>query len=83
MGNITKNLATLSPLSENSVVQRITQCLYFILPDLSRLDLKNYAVYGMQAIPDTMTLLSNAAYGLLYGFMLLAITIFIFLRKEF
>ena len=54
-----------------------------ILPDLSRLDLKNNAVYGMQPIPDTMTLLSNAGYRLFYSFILLAIATFIFWKKEF
>ncbi|MFM2064450.1 MAG: hypothetical protein RLZZ507_4121 [Cyanobacteriota bacterium] len=83
MGNITKDLVALGRLSQNPGVERITQGLYLILPDLSRLDLKNDAVYGMQALPDTMTLLSNAGYGLLYSFMLLAIAIFIFLKKEF
>lgn len=83
MGYITKDLVALGRLSENPAVERITQGLYLILPDLSRLDLKNDAVYGLQAIPDTMTLLSNAGYGLLYSFMLLAIAIFIFLKKEF
>ncbi|MBD2132792.1 MAG: ABC transporter permease [Sphaerospermopsis kisseleviana] len=83
MGNITKDLVALGRLSENPAVERITQGLYLILPDLSRLDLKNDAVYGLQAIPDTMTLLSNAGYGLLYSFMLLAIAILIFLKKEF
>ena len=83
MGYITKDLVALGRLSENPAVERITQGLYLILPDLSRLDLKNDAVYGLQAIPDTMTLLSNAGYGLLYSFMLLAIAILIFLKKEF
>ena len=83
MGNITKDLVALGRLSENPAVERITQGLYLILPDLSRLDLKNDAVYVLQAIPDTITLLSNAGYGLLYSFMLLAIAILIFLKKEF
>ncbi|MEA5578870.1 ABC transporter permease [Anabaena sp. UHCC 0451] len=83
MGNISKDLVALGRLSQNPGVERITQGLYLILPDLSRLDLKNDAVYGLQAIPDTMTLISHAGYGLLYSFMLLAIAIFIFLKKEF
>ncbi|TAF08193.1 MAG: ABC transporter permease [Nostocales cyanobacterium] len=83
MGNITKDLVALGRLSQNPGVESITQGLYLLLPDLSRLDLKNDAVYGLQAIPDTMTLISNAGYGLLYSFMLLAIAIFIFLKKEF
>ncbi|AFZ59863.1 ABC transporter permease subunit [Anabaena cylindrica FACHB-243] len=83
MGNITQDLVALGRLSQNSGVERITQALYLVLPDLSRLDLKNDAVYGLQAMPDIITLITNAVYGLLYSFMLLAVAIFIFLRREF
>jgi ABC-type transport system involved in multi-copper enzyme maturation permease subunit len=83
MGNITQDLVALGRISQNPGVERITQALYLILPDLSRLDLKNDAVYGLQAIPDTITLITNAGYGFLYSSMLLAIAIFIFLRREF
>lgn len=83
MGNITQDLVVLSKLSSNPTMERITQGLYLILPDLSRLDLKNDAVYGLQALPDTITLIINAVYGLLYSFMLLAFAVLIFLRREF
>ncbi len=83
MGNITQDLVALSKLSSNPTMERITQGLYLILPDLSRLDLKNDAVYGLQALPDTITLIINAVYGLLYSFMLLAFAVLIFLRREF
>jgi ABC-type transport system involved in multi-copper enzyme maturation permease subunit len=83
MGNITQDLFALGKLSSNPTMERITQSLYLILPDLSRLDLKNDAVYGLQALPDTITLMTNAVYGLLYSFMLLAFAILIFLRREF
>ncbi|MFN7661955.1 MAG: ABC transporter permease, partial [Dolichospermum sp.] len=69
MGNITQDLFALGKLSSNPTMERITQSLYLILPDLSRLDLKNDAVYGLQALPDTITLIINAVYGLLYSFM--------------
>jgi len=83
MGNITQDLVALGRLSRNPGMERITQGLYLILPDLSRLDLKNDAVYGLQTLPDTITLITNAGYGLLYSFMLLAFAILIFLRREF
>ncbi|WP_066374974.1 MULTISPECIES: ABC transporter permease [unclassified Anabaena] len=83
MGNITENLVQLSRMSRNPVMERITNILYLILPDLSRLDLKNDAVYGLQAIPNATTLIANAGYGLVYMIMLLAIAIFIFSRREF
>lgn len=83
MGNVTQDLVALGKLSQNPGMERITQSLYLILPDLSRLDLKNDAVYGLQALPDPITLVANAGYSLLYSFMLLAIAIIIFLRREF
>jgi ABC-type transport system involved in multi-copper enzyme maturation permease subunit len=83
MGNITQDLLQFGRLSNNPTIERFTQGLYLILPDLSRLDLKNDAVYGIQALPDTNTLMINAGYGLLYSAMLLAIAILIFSQREF
>jgi hypothetical protein len=64
-------------------MESITQGLYLILPDLSRLDLKNDAVYGLQALPNATVLITNAGYGILYSIMLLAIASFIFSKREF
>lgn len=83
MGNITQDLLKLARISENPGLEKITQGLYLVLPDLSRLDLKNEAVYGLSALPDTATLITNAGYSLLYSAMLLAIAAFIFSQKEF
>ncbi|NEQ41372.1 MAG: hypothetical protein F6K40_36340 [Okeania sp. SIO3I5] len=55
--------------------------LYVVLPDLSRLDLKNDAVYGL--LPSMATLVTNFGYALLYIMLVLSITIAIFARKEF
>jgi len=83
MGNITQDLLKFGRLSHNPGIQQLTQALYLILPDLSRLDLKNHAVYGLQALPEPTTLIANAGYGLLYSSMLLAIAILVFSRREF
>ena len=83
IGNITPDLVQLGRLSRNPGMERLTQGLFLILPDLSRLDLKNDAVYGLQALPDTTALITNAGYDLLYSAMLLAIAIFIFSQREF
>ncbi|BBD66143.1 ABC-2 type transporter [Nostoc commune NIES-4072] len=83
IGNITQDLLQLGRLSRNPGMERLTQGLFLILPDLSRLNLKNDAVYGLQALPDTTALITNAGYGLLYSAMLLAIAIFIFSQREF
>ncbi|MBD2201045.1 ABC transporter permease [Calothrix sp. FACHB-1219] len=83
MGNISQDLLKFGRLSQNPGIEHLTQALYLILPDLSRLDLKNQAVYGLQALPSAPTLIANAGYGLLYSSMLLAIAILIFSRREF
>lgn len=83
MGNITQDLLQLGRMGRNHSIERFTQGLYVILPDLSRLDLKNDAVYGIAALPNSTALITNAGYGLLYSVMLLAIAILIFSRREF
>ncbi|HEY9646235.1 MAG TPA: ABC transporter permease [Chroococcidiopsis sp.] len=83
MGHFSRDLVTLGNLSENPNVQRITQAIYLILPDLSRLNLKNEAVYGLQLLPPAMELVSSALYGLVYMALLLAIATLIFSRRQF
>jgi ABC-type transport system involved in multi-copper enzyme maturation permease subunit len=81
MGNLSPDLVELGNLSRNSNIQALTQGLYLVLPDLSRLNLKNDAVYGL--LPSPLTLLGNGLYGLFYTVLVLAIAILIFSRREF
>ncbi|MBW4512332.1 MAG: ABC transporter permease [Scytonematopsis contorta HA4267-MV1] len=83
MGNITEDLLKVGRISNNPDVERLTKGLYLVLPDLSRLNLQNDAVYGIKALPSTSALITSAGYGLLYSAMLLAIAVFLFSRKEF
>lgn len=81
MGSASANLVALGAQSKNPTIEAVTRNLYLVVPDLSRLDLKNQAVYGM--LPDANTLLINALYALLYIAFLLAISTLIFSRREF
>lgn len=83
MGNLSQDMVRLNQLVDNQSFSRLTDGIYLIFPDLSRLDLKNLAVYGMDALPDGQNLLLNAGYGLVYTIGLLAIAIGIFSRREF
>jgi ABC-type transport system involved in multi-copper enzyme maturation permease subunit len=83
MGHESQHLVELGRLSHNPDLERFTQGLYLVFPDLSRLDLKNQAVYGFGLLPNPLTLIANAGYGLLYTVLLLAIAILIFSRREF
>lgn len=81
MGHFTSDLVELGKLSKNESIEQLTTSLYLVLPDLSQLDLKNDAVYGL--LPTQGELLAHAVYGLLYAILLLVISITIFARKEF
>ena len=81
MGHVSHDLVELGKLSKNASIEFFTQSLYLVLPDLSRLNLRNEAVYGL--LPSPLELLGHAAYGILYTVLLLAIAILLFSRREF
>ncbi|NEP52794.1 MAG: ABC transporter permease [Moorea sp. SIO3C2] len=81
MGHLSRDLVELSKLSENPGIEQMTETLYLVIPDLSRLNLKNDAVYGV--LPPFPELFLNGLYGLLYIVLLLAIAILIFWQREF
>ena len=81
MGHFSRDLLTLSQLTDSPNAQRLVKGIYLILPDLSRFNLKNDAVYDI--LPNTPTLLANASYGLLYTTLLLTVAVWIFSRREF
>ncbi|MFB6275296.1 MAG: ABC transporter permease [Halothece sp.] len=81
MGHFSRDLLDLGNISENQNIKVLTETLYLILPDLSRLNFRNEAVYGL--LPNATELLSNAAYGIVYTILLLAIATLIFSRRQF
>ena len=81
MGHFSQDLVELGKISNNESIKNLTNSLYVILPDLSRLDLKNEAVYGL--LPNNTELLTHALYGVLYTILLLLIAIMMFAQKEF
>jgi len=83
MGNFSRDIVTLGNLAKNPGVQQMTQNLYLVLPDLSRFNLKNEAIYGMTLLPQPLDLLGSAVYGLVWIGLTLAIAVFIFSRREF
>lgn len=83
MGHLSQDMMRLNQLVDNPGFQRITQIIYLIFPDLSKLDIKNVAVYGLGALPAPETLALNVGYGLIYIILLLAIAIAIFSVREF
>ncbi|MDJ1172681.1 ABC transporter permease [Roseofilum capinflatum] len=83
MGNLSADMVKLNALVENPMFSRLSQVLFIIVPDLSRLDVKNLAVYGMNSLPDALTLTINAGYGIVYTMALLALATIILAQREF
>ena len=81
MGHLSRDLLELGKITENPGIEKITQTLFFILPDLERMNLKNEAVYNI--LPHTGELINTLIYALLYIVLLLTITITIFSRRQF
>ena len=83
MGNISQDILELGRTSRSLNIERLTQALYLVVPDLSRLDFKDDVLYGLNALPHPQGLFFDAGYSLLYCIMILALTILIFSQREF
>jgi len=81
MGHLSQDLVKMVQLTENLDLQRLAKVLYLVLPDLSRLTLRNEAVYN--ALPSLGELASHGVYGVLYTVMVLMGAIVIFMMREF
>jgi ABC-type transport system involved in multi-copper enzyme maturation permease subunit len=83
MGHLSQDIVALGALSETPAVQRLTNTLYLVLPDLERLNWRNQAAYGLELLPSPAELWGHGLYGLLYTALLLAIAVSIFSRRQF
>ncbi|MGF1538746.1 MAG: ABC transporter permease [Elainellaceae cyanobacterium] len=83
VGQLSPDLIELSELIDSPALTRLTNGLYLVLPDLSRLNWRNQAVYGLELMPEPAALAVHALYGLLYIVVMLAIASAILSRREF
>lgn len=83
MGHLSPDLVELAKLAENPALEQLTENLYLVLPDLSRLNLRNAAVYGSELMPSPTELLSSGVYAIAYTILLLTIANLIFSRRQF
>lgn len=81
IGHLSSDVITLGRLIRNPQLLQVLKGLFLVVPDLSRLDWKNTAVYGL--LTDTGILWSSVLYGILYTIFLLSATVLIFARREF
>jgi ABC-type transport system involved in multi-copper enzyme maturation permease subunit len=83
MGHLTQDLVAFAQSSEKTGLQQVITLGYLVLPDLERLNLRNLAVYGLELLPDALTLLAHLAYGLVYSALLLLLATVVFSRRQF
>ncbi len=81
VGHLSEGMVKLAHVTKNPSFQQLTDNLYLVLPDLSRLDLKNDAVYNVLPQPDVLWI--DAGYAVLYTGVLLLATTMIFSRRQF
>jgi ABC-type transport system involved in multi-copper enzyme maturation permease subunit len=81
VGNFSRDLLTLGEISKSEGFQAFTRAMYLVLPDLSRANLKNEAVYGI--LPAVGDLFNNGIYTLSYALLVLAIAILVFSNRQF
>ena len=82
MGHFSKDLLTFGEMSKNQALISITKVVYYILPDLEKLNLKNFVTYNPNSLnPEIFT--GGLIYGLIYTVVILVFSVFIFEFKEF
>lgn len=81
VGHLSTDIVKLGEISKNPSIQVVTEKMYLILPDLSRFDLKNIAVYN--SLPPIYKMIENGVFGVIYTVLMLSLTIIIFSRRQF
>jgi ABC-type transport system involved in multi-copper enzyme maturation permease subunit len=81
MGHLSWSLKLLKEKVPEGLSQLSCDVVYWILPNLSRLDIKSEAVHGLP-LPEGFVLLS-ALYGAAYALVIVMLACLVFERKEF
>jgi len=83
LGPILSILATNDPSTQKLAMtyQPLLETIHWIIPDLSRLDIRSTVLYGIW--PETSTMLWSAAHVALYSVIALVMAMLFFQRREF
>ena len=81
MGHLSQTLLQFTNNMDASLSKSLLQGLFLILPDFTRLNLKNDAIYAQLPTPADMGF--SALYSLCYAAGLLAIAVIVFSRRQF
>lgn len=81
IGHLTTDLKQLGSLSGNIVLEKLTLFLYYVLPNLESLNIKEEAVYHLPI--ESSQLLLSSLYGLLYICIMISLSAICFDRRDF
>ncbi|MGH9454367.1 MAG: ABC transporter permease [Terriglobia bacterium] len=80
IGNFLDDIRWFGAHTGSFTVSKITQALYYLLPDIHRLNMISHAAHGMGA--PRYLIISNSLYALLYVAVLISASILIFEGRE-
>jgi len=83
VGNLSQDLIRIGKATDNADLEQLTRGLYLVLPDFSRLDIKNDVIYGFAGLSGVPELAANVLYGIVYTIFVLAVATGIFSRRQF
>ena len=81
VGHFNANLRNFEAVVNSKGIVFLTRTLYYVLPNLAPLDIKNQVVHAVPV--PTAYLLLNTAYALIYISVLLGAATLIFMRRDF
>lgn len=80
-GHLAGDLYTIASRSESGAIRALGQGLYYLLPNLERVNFRPQATYALAV--DAGTFLSGIGYSLAWAAVFTALAIFIFERRDF
>jgi ABC-type transport system involved in multi-copper enzyme maturation permease subunit len=81
IGHLTTDLKGLAAKTQNALLQRLTEGLYYCFPNLEMLNIKGQAAYGLH-IPWSYVFVAGS-YGLAYASLLLVFACLVFRYRDF
>jgi hypothetical protein len=82
IGHFSRDLVNFGKMSGNHLMIKFTEMVYYIMPDLEKLNLKNIVLYSSNNITQEI-IVSGIIYSILYTISVLLISVLFFELKEF
>ena len=81
VGHLSADIYTLARRSKNEALQVLGKALYYVLPNLERLNLRAQASYGV--VVATKVWVISAVYAVGYSAVLIWLAVLLFRRRDF